>query len=83
MDADPSSERQVTGYRFQVHFLDKLPIAVRGRIMLDGVCVLDRNPRRRVQAEVNARMLYHDFLHFEREGARQGLSALRSKARDG
>jgi len=70
-------ERALPGRRVQVSFLDELPIAVRGRVVTEGILVIDRDPPRRVAAEVKARMLYHDFLPFERQGTREGLRALR------
>lgn len=72
-----SLERRSPGRRFDVRLLDELPVAIRGRIVTEGVCVYDRNPARRVEAEVKARMEYHDFLPFERLGTREGLRALR------
>ena len=58
-------------------------ISIRGHVGTEGVRLLDRDPVERVQAEVRARMEYHDFPIFEREGARAGLSGLRRAVRDG
>lgn len=71
------------GLTFDVRFLDELPVSIRGRAVTDGRRVLDRDPARRVEAEVRARMDYHDFLVFECAGAREGLRGLRKAVRDG
>jgi predicted nucleotidyltransferase len=76
-------ERRCPGRPFQVRFFDELPAALRGRIVTSGVRVADRNPALRVEAEVKARMEYHDFLPFERQGTREGLRGLRQKVRRG
>lgn len=76
-------ERACPGEAFDVRFLDELPVGVRGRAVTEGRCVLDRDPPRRVEAEVRARMEYHDFLIFEREGTREGLRGLRDAVRRG
>jgi len=76
-------ERACPGAPFDVHFLDELPLSVRGRVVTEGRRVLDREPARRLEAEVRARMEYHDFLVFEREGTREGLRGLRRAVRDG
>ena len=75
--------RAYPGAVFDVRFLDELPVGVRGRAVTEGRRVLDRDPRRRVEAEVRARMDYHDFLVFEREGTGEGLRGLREAARRG
>jgi predicted nucleotidyltransferase len=76
-------ERAHPGEAFDVRFLDELPVSVRGRAVTEGRRVLDRDPRLRVEAEVRARMEYHDFLVFEREGTREGLRGLRDAVRRG
>lgn len=76
-------EHALPGCRVQVVFFDELPIALRGRVVTEGILVIDRDPPRRVAAEVQTRMLYHDFLPFERQGAREGLRVLRETRRDG
>lgn len=76
-------ERACPGSVFDVRFLDELPVTLRGRAVTEGRRVLDRDPERRVEAEVRARMDYHDFLVFEREGTREGLRGLREAVRRG
>ncbi len=76
-------ERRHPGRRFEIRLLDELPIAIRGRVVSEGVRVCDRNPARRVEAEVRARMEYHDFLPFERLGTREGLRGLRERLTGG
>jgi predicted nucleotidyltransferase len=71
--------RLAPGRRFDVRFLDELPTAIRGRAVADGTLVLERDPVARVRAEVATRLDYHDFLLFEREGAREGLKGLRRR----
>ena len=72
-------ERLHLGVRFEVRCLDELPIAVRGRVLHEGVRIANRNPALRVEAEVRGRMEYHDFLPFERRFVREGLDGLRRK----
>ena len=60
-----------------------LPVSVRGRAVTEGRRVLDPGPPQRVEAEVRARMEYHDFPVFEREGTREGLRGLRDAVRRG
>lgn len=76
-------ERAYPGTPFDVRFLDELPVSIRGRVVTQGRRVLDRDPAQRLEAEVRARMEYHDFLVFEREGTREGLRGLRRAARHG
>lgn len=73
-------EQRLDRRRVEVRLLDELPAAVRGRIVTEGVRVFDRDRARRVEAEVRARMDYHDFLPFELAGTREGLRALRERA---
>ncbi len=70
-------ERSCPGRRFEVRLFDELPIAIRGRIVSEGVLVVDRNHEFRVNVEVRTRMDYFDFLVFERTGTRAGLKGLR------
>ncbi|MFQ5743609.1 MAG: nucleotidyltransferase domain-containing protein [Acidobacteriota bacterium] len=72
-------ERLCRGSRFDVRFLDELPAAIAGRVVGEGKLVFETDPRRRVAAEVRARMLYHDFLPFERYGTRVGIAELRRR----
>ena len=76
-------ERRCPGYRFEVRFFDELPVALRGRVVGEGLRVVDRNSNLRVHAEVRARMDYFDFLVFERAGAQMGLEGLREKLSGG
>ena len=76
-------ERRCPGFRFEVRFLDELPVALRGRVVSEGIRVVDRNSDLRVRAEVRARMDYFDFLVFERAGAQMGLEGLREKLSGG
>ncbi len=71
--------RLAPGRSFDIRFLDELPTTIRGRAISDGVLVFERDPVARVRAEVAARLDYHDFLLFEREGAREGLKGLRRR----
>jgi predicted nucleotidyltransferase len=68
---------------FDVRFFDELPVSIAGRVIAEGVRVLDKDPERRVALEVSARMTYHDFLSFEREGTRAGLLGLRQAVQRG
>ncbi len=70
-------ERNCPGRRFEVRLFDELPVAIRGRIVGEGVRVVDRNREIRLRAEVRTRMDYFDFLVFERIGAKAGLKGLR------
>jgi hypothetical protein len=58
-------------------------VSIAGRVIAEGVRVLDKDPERRVALEVSARMTYHDFLSFEREGTRAGLQGLRQAVQRG
>lgn len=71
--------RACPGAEFDVRCLGELPVAVAGRVVTEGTCVFERNAARRVAAEVRARMLYHDFLPFERQGTSEGLAGLRGR----
>jgi predicted nucleotidyltransferase len=71
--------RLAPGRRFDVRFLDELPTAIRGRAVADGTLAFERDPVARVRAEVAARLDYHDFLLFEREGAKEGWKGLRRR----
>ena len=72
---------ELDGREVDVRFLDELPTAIAGRVVSEGVLVLDQLPVERVRAEVKARMLYHDFQPFEEAGVREGLAGLRDRAR--
>lgn len=76
-------ERRIHGCRVDVRFLDELPVAVRGRVVGEGVRVLEKDAVLRVREEVRARMEYHDFAVFERAALGDGLRALRRKAGGG
>jgi predicted nucleotidyltransferase len=76
-------ERAYPRAPFDVRFLDELPVSIRGRAVANSRRVLDRDPSARVAAEVRARMDYHDFLFFEREGTREGLRGLREATHHG
>ncbi len=76
-------ERANPGSRFDVRIFDELPVSIRGRVVSEGRRLLDSDPVRRVEAEVRARMEYHDFQIFERQGAREGLRGLRESLRNG
>ena len=75
--------RRVPGRRVDVRLFDELPVAVRGRVVSEGVRVLEADAVRRVREEVRARMEYHDFMVFERAALAPGLRALRRKAGGG
>ena len=62
-----------------VRFFDELPLAIRGRILREGVLVIDRDLVLRVRAEVRSRMEYHDFQQFERAGTEQWVRAVRER----
>jgi hypothetical protein len=66
-----------------VRFFDELPLAVRRRILHDGILVIDRDPTQRVRTEGQCRMEYHDFQHFEPAGAREWVGAVRERLRGG
>jgi predicted nucleotidyltransferase len=69
--------RACPGSTFDARCLDELPAAIAGRVVTEGLRVFERDPVRRVAAEVRARMLYHDFLPFERLGESEGFEGLR------
>lgn len=71
--------RALSGRRVDVRFLDDLPVAVRGRIVYEGLRVFERDAVVRLRQEVKARLEYHDFLEFERAGLGPGLTGLRRK----
>jgi len=71
--------RALSGRRVDLRFLDDLPVAVRGRIVYEGVRVFERDAVVRLRQEVKARLEYHDFLAFERAGLGPGLAGLRRK----
>jgi len=71
--------RALSGRRVDVRFLDDLPVAVRGRIVYEGLRVFERDAVVRLRQEVKARLEYHDFLEFERAGLGPGLAGLRRK----
>jgi len=71
--------RALPGRRVEVRFLDDLPVAVRGRIVYEGVRVFERDAVVRLRQEVKARLEYHDFLEFERAALGPGLEGLRRK----
>jgi predicted nucleotidyltransferase len=66
-----------------VRFFDELPLAVRGRVLHDGLLVIDRDPALRVRTEVRSRMDYHDFQYFERAGADEWVGSVRERLRRG
>jgi len=68
---------------FDVRLLDELPTAVRGRAVCEGTLLLENDAVTRLRAEVTARLDYHDFQRFEREGTREGLAGLRRRLRLG
>lgn len=70
-------QRRRPGTNFDVRLLDELPAAIAGRVVTEGRRVYENDPVARVRAEVQARMLYHDFLPFERIGTKEGLDGLR------
>ncbi len=76
-------EERVRGARVEVRFLDELPLAIRGRVIRDGVRLVDRDPVLRVRAEVRIVMEYHDFLYFERVGTARWVRAVRERLGDG
>lgn len=69
--------RACPGSTVDVRCLEELPAAIGGRVVTEGLRIFERNPARRVAAEVRARMLYHDFLPFERLGDSEGLEGMR------
>ena len=66
-----------------VRFFDELPLTVRGRILHEGILVMDRDSALRVRTEVRSRMEYHDFQYFERAGAVEWVGAVRERLRGG
>jgi len=66
-----------------IRFFDELPLAIRGRVLHDGVLVIDRDSVLRVRTEVRSRMEYHDFQQFERAGTEQWAGAVRERLRGG
>jgi predicted nucleotidyltransferase len=75
--------RRLAGVPVDVRFLDELPIAIAGRVLAEGVRIVDTDPALRVRAEVSIRMRYHDFQSFERVGTEEGLAGLRRRLADG
>ncbi|MGK7312319.1 MAG: type VII toxin-antitoxin system MntA family adenylyltransferase antitoxin [Candidatus Longimicrobiales bacterium M2_2A_002] len=55
------------------HVVDHLPLAVRGRVVTEGVPVFERDPEQRVEFETHTRRLYFDFLPFLERDAREAL----------
>jgi predicted nucleotidyltransferase len=72
-------ERRQRGTTVDVRFLDELPAAIAGRVVGEGILVFERDANTRLRAEVKARMLYHDFLPFEKVGTRDGIAGLRKR----
>jgi len=54
---------------------DTLPLALRGRIVTEGVLIYDGNPEVRVAFETDTRRLYFDFLPLIERDAREGILA--------
>lgn len=75
--------RALPGSRIDLRWLAELPTAIRGRVVTEGRLVHEKDAAARVAAEVRSRMLYHDFLPFERRGTREGLAGLRRDTGDG
>jgi predicted nucleotidyltransferase len=66
-----------------VRFFDELPLTVRGRVLYEGILVVDRDPSLRVRTEVRSRMEYHDFQYLERAGTAEWVGAVRERLRGG
>ncbi|MFQ5680208.1 MAG: nucleotidyltransferase domain-containing protein [Gemmatimonadota bacterium] len=71
--------RRFPGEEFDVRDAEALPLAVVGRVLTEGIRVLDADPSRRVAFEVRTRMRFFDFLPFQAHDTRHGLRALREK----
>lgn len=65
--------------RFDLRDAEDLPLAVRGRAVVEGRRIGGGTDPRRVEFEVETRRRYFDFLPFERMGTREGLAGLRRK----
>lgn len=71
--------RRLPGVSFDVRDLESLPLSVQGRVLTEGSLLVDGDPSRRVAFEVRTRLLYFDFLPFQRADTREGLRALRER----
>jgi len=58
-----------------VRLVDHLPLALRGRIVTEGVLIFESDPVRRVEFETDTRRAYFDFLPLIERDAREGLIA--------
>lgn len=64
-----------TAIEIDAHLARDLPLAVRGRVVTEGVLLYERDPARRVAFETSTRRHYFDFLPLIRREAREGLGA--------
>jgi len=67
------AEELETSLEVDAHVVDRLPLAVLGRVVTTGILLFERNPSRRVEFETSTRRLYFDFLPFLERDAREGL----------
>lgn len=67
------------GREVDVHDLAGLPLAVRGRVLTEGVLVLSTDEDRRVRFEELTRRRYFDFLPFQERDTEEGLRGLRER----
>lgn len=54
---------------------ERLPLALRGRIVTEGVMIFESDPPRRVEFETDTRREYFDFLPLIERDAREGITA--------
>jgi predicted nucleotidyltransferase len=67
------AEQLETSLEVDAHVVDRLPLAVLGRVVTTGILLFERDPSRRVEFETSTRRLYFDFLPFLERDAREGL----------
>lgn len=69
--------------RIDVRDVERLPLAIQGRILTDGRLVVSGDDVRRVRFETRIRQRYFDFLPFLEADTREGLRSLREHYLDG
>lgn len=75
--------RRFPGQEFDLRDAEALPLAVRGRVVTEGIRIFDADPSRRVAFEVHTRMRFFDFLPFQALDTRHGLRTLRERLGSG
>ena len=77
------AEESAGSREVDVHDLASLPLAVRGRVLTEGVLVVSADHVRRVRFEELTRRRYFDFLPFRERDTEQGLKGLRRRVDGG